>query len=263
MEKKSSLSRLVASFLLALALCMIAMPVLLTETVRGAGEATPYPLRGYVLNETDVPVVGASVVLSKVGSASTSTATTDSLGRYIVYGEEIPVGDNDVVRISATKAGIGSGHIAHVVNFTTTDPDYARNQNITLSPAELPSILEFNVTFFCEDESGVGVANATINVTNGAGDFFLLLSNSTGYAVITLPVGLYNFTAGTNISTLFNQTGDFRIIDRDLPVVIDFSRAPSTLHFMGLEMSNLCLVVIVVAVALALGLLFAGVVRRR
>lgn len=257
------MSKVMIAFMVIAALCMTA-PMLFTQEAKAL--ATPYPIRGFILNETDVPVAGATVVLSMTGSTATSTGTSDSLGRYIVYGEEIPVEDGDVVRVTATKAGVGSGYIVHVVNFTSVDPDYARNQNVTLSPLVEPPGDLFTVTFFCDDADGVGVENVAISAVSALGVYTNVTTNASGGASATFAPGIYSFSAITNASQralgLRNQTGTFQVIAANLPVIIHMNLVPDEYSLLGIGMSYNCLVVGTIIFAILLGVGFYVILRK-
>ena len=222
-----------------------------------SGLGTPYPVRGYVVDSLGSPVAGATVTLNIQGSVGApATFTSEADGWYEI--------DASVLNPSAGDILVLHGIHSTQVGTLTFDVNYSvdREQNLTLTTPVGP--LPYNMTVFTFDANGTGLTGVAVSFVNALGTYYNTTTNSTGQATLALPIGSYTYKVGTLRPDLFNRTGTLSIVDRDVALNIDMSRAQSEdLSVLGLGLSTVCMFMVAVVFIVGLLWLFMIVMKGR
>lgn len=250
----------IVSIILLMAMCMTAVPALLTETVEAVAGDTP--IHGYVVFENGTGVGAGAAVVAREGAVVYDTTSSALDSNYTVINGDAQE-DGDVVTITATIT-VGSTVYTGSITLTLSFAQTTILNNITVEEADL--VPTFNVSVLAFDGDGIGVADVDVSLVSLTGVYYNATTNATGQAVIEVPVGSYAWTAITLEDALNNRSGSLSVVDSDISLNIDMSEAdvvPAEFNIFGIDVSRTCLLVMSVMFIAGLVWLFLVIVRRR
>jgi len=207
---------------LLLALVLVLTPAFLFSD--GAEGAGPYAIQGYILNEQRQGLAEAVVTVENVSSGTIYTASTDSLGHYVV---DVPI--EGIYNIS--------------VSFTNFSADPYVNVAVPGSPGSL-----FNFTLeevlgvvkgFVTDGS-VPVNGATVHLSNEQYNYTAVSQAPLGeYEILGIQPGVYVASA-EKIGFERNNYPAPVVVTRDAPTEVNFTlvEQPATLFGKVLNQNN-------------------------